>query len=305
MDDGTSPQGQHASPLSHKPDSGRQETTRFWRVPELDGLEILRGAYQNEHFPRHLHEEYVLSVMTDGAEVLNCRGSTYTAPAGTVLLLNPGEWHANYAQGPAGYAYWTIYPSVSLLQSSVRKITDTEGDAPLLGGAPVIHDESLRQSLLSLHCAVERQASALELEAHFLECTACLLPHSTSAKLTAYDTTSGINQVRIVREYLEARYAQTITLSELAARVQISPFHLLRLFRDQVGLPPHEYQTHLRIAGAKTLLRQGHSVSEVALAMGFADQSHLTRHFRRIVGITPARFAAGARTFKKSHRGRA
>ena len=95
-----------------------------------------------------------------------------------------------------------------------------------------------------------------------------------------------------VREYLEANFMHNVSLSQLSTLTGISPYYLLRAFRKTVGLPPFEYLLHLRILSAKELLRQGHPLIEVALETGFVDQSHFTRHFKRIVGFTPGQFVA-------------
>jgi AraC-like DNA-binding protein len=97
--------------------------------------------------------------------------------------------------------------------------------------------------------------------------------------------------VRRAVEYLRANLAEPVTLDELAAHAALDKFHLARAFRAQVGLPPHAYLTHLRIRRAKELLAQGVRASELAPRVGICDQSQLTRHFRRIVGTTPARYA--------------
>jgi AraC-like DNA-binding protein len=100
--------------------------------------------------------------------------------------------------------------------------------------------------------------------------------------------------VTAVRDYLRKRAYETITLDDLARISRMSRFHLARVFAANVGLPPHAYQTRLRIERAMALLRSGVRPGEVANLTGFADQSHLTRHFRRIVGVTPGEYAQGA-----------
>jgi AraC-like DNA-binding protein len=89
------------------------------------------------------------------------------------------------------------------------------------------------------------------------------------------------------RNYLETYYADPVDLSQLGQRISVSPFALLRMFRAQVGLSPREYQTQLRITQAKRLLKCGRSIAQVAVETGFCDQTHFTRHFSRIVGMTP------------------
>jgi AraC-like DNA-binding protein len=97
--------------------------------------------------------------------------------------------------------------------------------------------------------------------------------------------------VRLARAFLHDAVAEKITLDELAIHAGLDKFHLVRAFRAEVGLPPYEYLTHVRVSRAKELLARGARVVDVAQAVGFCDQSQLHRHFRRIVGITPGSFS--------------
>jgi AraC-like DNA-binding protein len=93
-----------------------------------------------------------------------------------------------------------------------------------------------------------------------------------------------------IRDYLRREFARTITLEELAHRAGMCRFALARAFTREVGLPPHAYQTHLRVLHACELIREGTPLSVVALNVGFSDQSHLCRHFKRILGMTPGAY---------------
>jgi transcriptional regulator GlxA family with amidase domain len=93
-----------------------------------------------------------------------------------------------------------------------------------------------------------------------------------------------------VREYLDAHYAENIDLGDLARIVNLSAFHLNRVFRTEVGLPPHAYQTQLRVTRGKSLLAQGVAIHTVAVDVGFFDQSHFTNHFTRLLGFTPGTY---------------
>ena len=97
-------------------------------------------------------------------------------------------------------------------------------------------------------------------------------------------------EVGRTRRIIQDRFAQNVSLGELAKAVGLSKFHLLRVFRDQMGTTPHAYQLQLRIARAREMLDARASAAEVALACGFADQAHFTRAFKRIVGYTPGAF---------------
>jgi AraC-like DNA-binding protein len=94
-----------------------------------------------------------------------------------------------------------------------------------------------------------------------------------------------------VRDLLEAEYARTVTISELAREAGLSTFHLIRVFRASFGLPPYKYLEQVRIQQARRLIRHGFPLTHVVHATGFSDQSHLTRYFKRIVGVTPGTYA--------------
>jgi AraC-like DNA-binding protein len=99
--------------------------------------------------------------------------------------------------------------------------------------------------------------------------------------------------VQQVRAYLEAHYAANVSLEQLAALTNFSSFHLVRVFRTAIGLPPHAYLTQVRLRHAKRLLAAGLPIAQVAAEIGFTDQSHLARHFKQLAGVTPGQYAQG------------
>jgi AraC-like DNA-binding protein len=102
--------------------------------------------------------------------------------------------------------------------------------------------------------------------------------------------------VRLSREYLHEHAAENVTLEALARFAGLSAFHLCRVFRAAVGMTPHAYQTQARVRRAKSLLVAGLPITVVAAQTGFYDQAHLTRHFKRIVGLTPGQYVRDATT---------
>jgi AraC-like DNA-binding protein len=97
--------------------------------------------------------------------------------------------------------------------------------------------------------------------------------------------------VRAAREYLHEHLADAVALDELCAVAGMAPFRLVRAFRRAYGVPPHRYQLGLRVARAKELMRCGRELVDVAGEVGFYDQSHLARHFKRHTGVTPRAYA--------------
>jgi AraC family transcriptional regulator len=99
------------------------------------------------------------------------------------------------------------------------------------------------------------------------------------------------HKLRAVIDYVHEHLDAELSLDHLAAVAHVSPYHFARLFKNSTGLPPHQYVIARRVERAKELLRGGLlQLAEVATEVGFADQSHFTRHFKRLVGVTPRRF---------------
>jgi AraC family transcriptional regulator len=97
-----------------------------------------------------------------------------------------------------------------------------------------------------------------------------------------------------VVDLMRQRLADSLTLEELAAVAGVSPFHFARQFKTATGHPPHDYLIRLRVDRAQELIRQHHhewTLAAVANECGFADQSHMARHFRRVLGVSPGEFA--------------
>ncbi len=104
--------------------------------------------------------------------------------------------------------------------------------------------------------------------------------------------------MRLAREYLEDNFAENVPLAALAKVVNLSPFHLARVFGKEVGIPLHAYQAQARVRHARDLLLRGWPVARVAQQTGFADQSHLARHFKRLVGVPPGSYARNSKNVR-------
>ncbi len=108
-----------------------------------------------------------------------------------------------------------------------------------------------------------------------------------------YSDQDGLSGIKLqqIKEYINEYLDRDLKLSELAAIAQISPYHFLRLFKQSLGITPHQYILQCRIHKAKYLLQHSKlSITDVAVKVGFCDQSHLTQYFKRIVGVTPKQF---------------
>lgn len=259
---------------------------RFWRAPRLAGVELTHASNLTHDFPRHVHEEYCLVVVLGGSETHLCRGHSYEAGPGDLLLLNPDEAHASRS---INTEYRIIHLRPRAFARLASEAVGRELAAPHFG-EPVVRDPALFRLLLSLHLKLAGGAAPLVQESALAAAFGRLLARASAPRRHARPTGREPGRVGLVRDYLRTHYAENVSLARLATLAGVSPFHLLRLFREQIGVPPHEYQIQVRVAQAKRLLLAGRPISQAALEAGFFDQSHLSRSFKRIVGVTPGRY---------------
>jgi AraC-like DNA-binding protein len=189
-----------------------------------------------------------------------------------------------------------LYPAPELLAAAAAELAGrpNRGRIPFFA-APVVHDPAVAQLLRDLHLALEQPAPALERQTRLLAALCALIARHADDPPAPRPAASADHAVHLTRDYLEAHYAENISLHDLAHVAGLSPYHLARVFRRATGLPPHAYLLQTRVARAKALLARGWPPVRVAHATGFADQSHFTRGFARIVGVTPGRYQAASR----------
>jgi len=271
-----------------------QEQAKLWRAPDLGNLELLRASYINHSFARHTHDALMIGVIEQGGCAFYYRGGTHVAAARSLVLINPGEVHDGAGAEAARLTYRALYPDVDLLQRAASELAGKPRGVPYFPSV-VIEDAPLWRLVRSLHLALEAPASALERESRLLWTLAQLIGCCAEQRPAWFPIGKERLAVQRAREYLEAHHPENVSLAQLASITNLSPFHLLRVFRAALGLPPHAYLTQLRVARAKDLLSLGMPIPQVALEAGFVDQSHLTRHFKRLVGVTPGHYLPGSK----------
>ena len=273
------------------------ESARHWRHPGVPGVDLLRARFIDHTFARHTHDGYVVGVIEDGVEVFDYRRAVHVAAAGSVVLIDPDEVHTGRAGDPGGWIYRTSYPSVEVVTDIATELSALRGTPHFPD--PIISDERLARQFVAAHEAAERGDA---LAASTLLRTAfgrALRDHAAPAPPRASHRPS-LRAVAHARDILHARLTDPPTLDELAAAVGLPPFTLLRAFRAGFGLPPHAYLNQLRVQRASALLDRGVLPADAALRVGFADQAHLTRHFKRFHGVPPGAYRRERRNVQDS-----
>ena len=266
------------------------EWTRFFSAKGTSLPDVLHARFVRHAYSRHTHDEYVVGIIETGVQRLDLERGVHYSPAGSIVLINPGESHTGGPGLPDGYVYRTFYPSESLIRTAAAELGTTSAILPSFR-KPVFTDQYLYDVLFAFHRSLADPLSALEQETHLRHAISLLVrrytePGSSKSRLAGATPAS-----RRARQYLDERYMRDVSLSELATACGCSPFHLARAFTAQFGLPPHAYLNNLRVKNAKRMIRAGTPLADVAYAVGYCDQSHLNRRFKRIVGVTPRQYA--------------
>ncbi|MCX5057509.1 AraC family transcriptional regulator [Streptomyces sp. NBC_00452] len=248
-------------------------------------LDLLTARFDKHVYAPHAHDEFTVGVCVGGSEVIDYRGGHIRTGPGSIVVLAPGEVHTG---GPGnatdGYAYRALYAAPALLTDG------TFSDGVPHFREPLIDDRELAAAILRTHTDLNTCPDPLEAESRLpWLLTALARRHSTARPTT--DAIPGADRIAtVVRDRLADELLEPPSLAALAADLGLSRYQLLRAFRTTMGLPPYAWLAQYRVTRARRLLDTGLRPAEVASLVGFADQAHLTRWFRRVLGVTPAAY---------------
>ncbi|MEW6206872.1 MAG: AraC family transcriptional regulator [Acidobacteriota bacterium] len=263
------------------------EKIKVWRPDDIEGVELRTGEGVTSSYPRHWHEEYHLCVLEEGAGELVYRGSRHFTAAGSLFIIEPGEVHSHNKPFDE-LRFRNLYADAQLVRCTASDIAGRDKSPPVFK-EPVITDRDIIASYITLHSLMEKQASTLERESLMIDFFAQLITRYGEDRRIQK---AGREQQAVyrARDYLIENFSSNVSLQRLAEVARLSPFHLSRVFTAEMGMPPHAFQTQVRVTRAKEMLRRGVAISRTAMETGFADQSHLNRHFKRLLQVTPGQY---------------
>lgn len=266
-----------------------EEDFAILRTKQMEGISFFKANFKHFSFDRHTHDEYALGVIEEGTQVFSHKGSTWTAPAGSLITVNPDEVHDGRALLDSGYRYRILYLDPALVKEILK---EHEGiSEELFFPTPRADDSRQARKLSRILNHLENLGPSEQLEAEAL-----LYPQI--AELFAVhagrrDSSPSVkNSIPVERaiEYIRSHATRNITLEELAQLAGLSRFHFLRVFKDSAGCSPHFFQIQKRLHIARHEIEEGRSLRDAALNAGFADQSHMSRRFKAAFGMTPGQF---------------
>jgi AraC-like DNA-binding protein len=258
---------------------GPAQTLTAWRPAVAGVAEVLHARMTGHAYPLHTHDTWTVLIVDAGAVSYDLDRHHHGALRDRVTLLPPHVAHDGRSATGAGFRKRVVYLDGGVLD--VRR-------AGRAVDAPGLVDGDLRAEVHQLHRALASPGDEVEAEDRLARVVGRLSGHLGAPSPTPHtDTTTA----RWLRAWLDDRADQQVTLGQASAEIGLSTTHLVRAFSATYGLPPHRYLTGRRLDHARRLLLTGRRPAEVAVTVGFHDQSHLTRHFRRLLGVTPGTFA--------------
>jgi AraC-like DNA-binding protein len=264
-------------------------TARYWRSPLLPGADMLTAEYYDHEFTPHWHDTYTIPVIEEGAECYDYRGSKYVAEAGSVPIINPGELHTGARAMDVGWRYRVFYLPVDFVQSIANEVAGRAQPMPWFP-VEIVRDADVARRVQCAHRALEAGDDPLAAEHALFDAVSTLLVRHAGQRPPVGHMRLDSARVESMKSRLVDNVTAPLSLTELAQTVGLSTFHAARLFTRETGLAPHAWRNQMRLNRALEALRAGASVTEVAAASGFTDQSHFTRHFKKTFGVSPGRW---------------
>lgn len=242
-------------------------------------------------YPPHFHDTWAIGVVEAGLVRLRTARGEWIGSQGTILAFAPGEIHSAEALSVDGYQYRMVYPEVGLM----RAIAATGSETNPLFRVPVFTDHELAGKLVRAHQPLMDGEWGAPAESRLVHALRALWHRHGGSKQHAPHHAGDLEKIERARDYLSTRFTRQVRLASIASECGVSSFQLIRVFQRVLGVSPYAYLVQMRVNRARDMLHQGVEVSEVAYSCGFSDQSHLTRVFKKAIGVPPGVYRKSVR----------
>jgi AraC-like DNA-binding protein len=257
-----------------------------WRPPIPGVREVLHAHFPDHAYPPHTHDAWTLLIVDAGAVRYDLGRHERSAERSMVSVLPPYVVHDGRPARPGGYRKRVIYLEPEVFADAM---IGPSVDAPTLVGA------DLRRDVAALHDALACVDDHLDAETRL-----AFVTERVRASFGIDDTSaapeSRTDDAEAFRAFLDAHLFDSVTLDAASTSIGSTPTHLARAFAGTFGITPHAYVIGRRLDAARDRILDGEPLADVAAAVGFYDQAHLTHRFKRFLGVTPGRFARGRQT---------
>ena len=264
--------------------AGQEERlVRFDNELKIEAYQFI-GIMQK--FPNHFHEYYVIGFVGSGCRYLTCKNKDYTIDAGDLLMFNPLDNHACHQVDNKPLDWRCINVNENIMRETVKQVTGRDY-LPKFTTTVAYRSEAV-SLLRELHDLIMEQRTDFEKEEVFFFLIEQLIAEYTEPAGESLSATS--EEIQKACFYLENNFAEPITLDDLSKLSGLNKYTLLRNFTKQRGVTPYQYLETIRIGEAKKLLEKGVNPLDAAMQTGFVDQSHFTKFFKKLIGLTPKQY---------------
>ncbi|MBR0716618.1 AraC family transcriptional regulator [Bradyrhizobium liaoningense] len=266
--------------------------TTYWQSRLIPGLSLLHADFSHHDYAPHTHDAFVIAVTESGSAEIANRDVTAKIDASTLFVSNPEERQSARMGDSVRWRYRAFYLTQRAICDIARRFS--VHDMPYFM-ENMIGDADLIARFRRLHRALASDDDDLLADELAIEAFSRLVGRYGSGGGRPEPAPRDLAVAKRLLALMRERYAENLSLDDLARTADLTSFQVIGLFKRTVGLTPHAYLLHIRMNAACRHLKRGHSLAESAQAAGFCDQAAMNKHFKRSYGITPLQFAQATR----------
>lgn len=257
---------------------------KYWKIHKINGMDFLTANLisNKKRTGLHLHHGYAISIVEKGVLPLRFKEMQIYLKPGEFLLLGPEVPHTfNFTDAMGTCLYRTVFIKPDKLSRSIKSQILNE-----VSSISQFYDKDLWGHYLDIQRGIERgSADDIKSIVKISERILKMMPNTIHAKNTVKS-----EYIKQIKAYIKENYMQLPNIESLASVINISPFYLLKYFKNEVGISPHAYINQLRINKAKEMINEGIPLLEITYELGFSDQAHFSKTFLKITGVNPKNY---------------
>jgi len=257
----------------------------FYDFRKTLGIEVICGTDVKHNFSRHTHRTLCIGLVEQGVRSILCRGEKYEVIPGQVFIIPPDEVHS-CGSGGEPHTYRLFLIAADILNMILPKMEEGHYRFKKL----VFDDRRLFEDLMNLHIVLMSGETTFFKEFALISTIGDVVEYCADIDKGLCISNKQHDSVKRVQHFIEIHYEECFSLADIARYAYLSPYYLIRVFSQIIGIPPHIYQQQVRIRHAKEMLAHGIPIAEIAIKTGFTDQSHFSNVFKKMVGITPGAY---------------
>lgn len=262
------------------------KSASFKQCTILPWIELRVANQSTACYDTHSHDEFSFGIIDQGCAEYRNRRQSHRIGKGDIVTINPADPHScNPEAGTWSYSMLFIdaFEMGAIQRDMLKQVRGLKGEDYQPFHADFERDRTLRSSYLRLFQSLQSESDVLQVESHLYDFI------QTSLRLGSVQNVpeQPSGSLRRVQEKLLDEINGPHQLEQLAQEAEMSRYQLLRAFKHHFGLPPHSYLLDEKIKRAKVMLKSGQEISQVAYELGFSDQAHFQRQFKKRLAVTP------------------